>query len=214
MINDKIAKAAFATSSGEDTEIQDAGPGEYFALHVDKVLPPALPTLDQARPLLTQAYEAEQIRNAFRARAEELEAQIRSGKPIEAVAQSVGGHATKIAGMQLIKAQQYQSMGREFLTAAFSAKTGDAFAAGAPGGAFIGHVDHVAPGDPNAVAAVTNAVRGRLGQDYLRDMLDTVKLASMRATGARWNRNVALKALGIDPATLGGGQTKASGKAK
>jgi peptidyl-prolyl cis-trans isomerase D len=214
LINDKIAKAAFATSAGEDTDIEDAGPGEYFALHVDKVLPPALPPLDQARPQLTQAYQTEQIRSAFRARAEQLEAEIRGGKSIDAVAQSIGAHTTKIAGMQLIKAQQYQSLGREFLAAAFGVKAGDAFAAGAPGGAFIGHVDHVAPGDPTAVATVTNAVRGRLGQDYLRDMLDTAKVASMQATGARWNRNVALKSLGIDPATLAGAKLKTSGKAK
>jgi peptidyl-prolyl cis-trans isomerase D len=214
LINDKIAKAAFATSAGEDTDIEDAGPGEYFALHVDKVNPPALPPLDEARPQLTQAYQINQIRDAFRARAEQLEAQIRSGQPIEAVAQSVGAHVTKIAGMQMIKAQQYQSLGREFLAGAFGVKAGDAFAAGAPGGAFIGHVDRAAPGDPSAVATVTNAVRGRLGQDYLRDMLDTVKLASMRTTGAHWNRNQALKSLGIDPATLAGAQTKAPGKAK
>lgn len=214
LINEKIAKAAFATSAGEDTDVEDAGPGEYFALHVDKVAPPALPPLDQARPQLTQAYELEQIRDAFRARVEQLEAQIRSGKPIDAVAQGVGSHVVKVAGMQMIKAQQYQSLGREFLAAAFSVKPGDTFAAGAPGGAYVGQVTHAAPGDPTTVAAVTNAVRGRLGQDYLRDVFDTVKLASMRETRAHWNRNVALKAIGIDPATITGVQGKASGKAQ
>jgi peptidyl-prolyl cis-trans isomerase D len=214
LVNDKIAKAAFATTAGEDTDIEDAGPGEYFALHVDKVLPPALLSLDQDKAQLTQAYEVDQIREAFRARVEQLEAQIRSGKSIDAVAQTVGGHVVKVPAMQMIKAQQYQSMGREFLVAAFSVKPGEPFAAGAPGGAYVGQVEHAAPGDPNTVAAVTNAVRGRLGQDYLRDMLDTVKLASMRETAARWNRNVAVKALGIDPSTLGGAKAKASGKAQ
>jgi hypothetical protein len=36
----------------------------------------------------------------------------------------------------------------------------------------------------------------------------------MRETAARWNRNVAVKALGIDPSTLGGAKAKASGKAQ
>jgi peptidyl-prolyl cis-trans isomerase D len=215
IINDKIAKAAFSTNAGEDTDIEDAGPGEYFALHVDKVLPPALPPLDQAKPQLVQAYQADQLRTAFRARADQLEGEIRGGKPIDQVAQSVGSHVTKVDGMQLIKAQQYQSLGRDFLAAAFSAKAGDAFASGAPGGAFIGHIDQVAPGDPTAVATVTNAVRGRLGQDYVRDVLDATKLASMRETHARWNRNLALKAIGIDPATVtGGAKAKTSGKAQ
>ena len=213
-INDKIAKAAFATNAGEDTEIEDAGPGEYFALHVDKVIPPALPSLDQDRAQLTQAYQIDQIRGAFRARVEQLEGEIRAGKSIDTVAQTVGAHVVNAPGMQMIKAQQYQSMGREFLVAAFSVKPGDPFAAGAPGGAYVGQVVHAAPGDPATVAAVTNAVRGRLGQDYLRDMLDTVKLASMRETAARWNRNVALKSLGINPSTLAGATSKAPGKAQ
>ncbi|MBV8681704.1 MAG: peptidyl-prolyl cis-trans isomerase [Caulobacteraceae bacterium] len=214
LISDKIAKAAFSTSAGQDTDIEDAGPGEYFALHVDKVLPPALPSLDEARPQLTQAYQVEQIRDAFRAKVEQLEAQIRSGKTVDAVAQSVGGKVVKISGMQMIKAQQYQSMGREFLSAAFSVKPGDAFAAGAPGGAYVGKIESASPGNSTTVAAVTDAVRGRIGQDYLRDMLDTVKMASMRETGARWNRNVALKSIGIDPSTIAGPKGKATGKAQ
>jgi peptidyl-prolyl cis-trans isomerase D len=215
LINDKIAKAAFSTSAGQDTDIEDAGPGEYFALHVDKVVPPALPSLDESRAQLTQAYEVEQVRDAFRARVEQLVGQIRGGKTIDQVAQSLGAHVVKVSGMQMIKAQQYQSMGREFLAASFSVKPGDAFAAGAPGGAYVGQVTHAAPGDPNAVAAVTNAIRGRLGQDYLTDMLDTVKLQAMRQTRARWNRNMALKSLGVDPATLAAGTPgKAPGKAQ
>jgi peptidyl-prolyl cis-trans isomerase D len=214
LITDKIAKAAFATNGGEDTDVEDAGPGEYFALHVDKVVAPALPSLDEARPQLTQAYQLEQIRNAFRTKADQLVAQIRGGKSMDAVAQSVGSHVVKIPGMQMIKAQQYQSMGREFVGAAFSVKPGDAFAAGAPGGAYIGKVESAAPGNPATVAVVTDVVRGRLGQDYLRDLLDTVKLASMRQTGARWNRNVALKSIGIDPKTVAGTTVKTSGKAQ
>ena len=35
-------------------------------------------------------------------------------------------------------------------SASFSVKPGDALAAGAPGGAYVGQVTHAAPGDPNA----------------------------------------------------------------
>jgi peptidyl-prolyl cis-trans isomerase D len=213
LINDKIAKAAFAESAGADTEIEDAGPGEYFALHVDKVLPPTLPTLDEDRAQLTQRYQLDQLRDAFRAKAEALEAEIRTGKPIDAVAQSVGAHVVKISGMQLVNARQYQALGREFLAAAFGVKVGEPFAAGAPGGAFIGRVDSAAPGDPTAVATVTNVIRGSLGQDYLRDLLDATRQAAMRETRATWNRPLALKALEVDPATVGAAKAPAGGKA-
>ena len=52
----QILKSAFARAQGEDGDLEDAGPGEYFAIHVDKVIAPSLPPLDEKRPLLTQAY--------------------------------------------------------------------------------------------------------------------------------------------------------------
>jgi peptidyl-prolyl cis-trans isomerase D len=213
LINDKIAKAAFGAAAGEDTEIEDAGPGEYFALHVDKVLPPSLPPLDQDRAQLVQRYQIDQIRDAFRAKAEQLSAEVRSGKPLDAVAQGVGAHVVKISGAQLIKAQQYQSLGREFLAAAFSVKAGQPFLAGAPGGAFVGKVDAVTPADPNATAQVINAIRGRMSQDYLRDLLDTVKQASLRQIRATWNRKLALQAINVDPSTVMTSKGSSGGKA-
>jgi peptidyl-prolyl cis-trans isomerase D len=213
-INDKIAKAAFGASAGEDTDIQEAGPSDYFALHVDKVIPPALPPVDQARAQLTQAYLSDQVRDAFHARAEQLEARLRSGASIDQVAQSVGAKVVKLSGMQLIKAQQYQSLGRDFLAAAFGVKAGDAFAAGAPGGADIGHVDTVTPGDATAVATVTNAIRGRVARDYVQDILDAAKLASERTMKVAVNRNLGLKAVGIDPATVAAAPGQPGGKAK
>ncbi len=213
-INDKIAKAAFATAAGQSTEIEDAGPGDYFALRVDKVIPAALPPPDQIRAQLTAAYQTEQVRDAFRARAEQLEASIRGGAPIEQVAKGVGANVVKISGMQLIKAQLYQALGREFLAAAFGVKAGDAFAAGAPGGAFIGHVDAVSPGDATAVASVTNAIRGRIGQDYVKDLLEASRLASEHAVKVNVNRKLALQSLGVDPATVAPAPPSPGAKAK
>jgi hypothetical protein len=130
------------------------------------------------------------------------------------VAQSVGAKVTTISGMQLIKAQQYQSLGRDFLATAFGAKAGDPFAAGGPGGAFIGRVNSVTPGDATTVASVTNAIRGRVARDYVQDLLDAAKLASERAVKVAINRNLGLKAVGIDPATVAPAPGQPGGKAK
>jgi peptidyl-prolyl cis-trans isomerase D len=214
LLNEKITKAAFSVGAGEDTDIADAGPGDYFALHVDRVAPPSLPPLDQARPKLTQAYMADVVRTAFRARAEGLQKDIRAGKSIDAVAASVGAHVVRLNDIQLIKAQQYQNLGREFLNAVFTVKAGDTFAVGAPGGAFVAKLDRVAPGDPTLTAAVANAVRGKLSQDYLRDLMDTSKRAAEKEVAVKSNLKLARQTLGVDDQTTSGEPPKAAGKAQ
>jgi len=215
LLNGQIAKAAFSINAGEDTDIADAGPGDYFALHVDRVTPPSLPPLDQARPKLTQAYMADVVRSAFRARAEALEKDIRGGKPIDAAAASVGAHVVRLSDIQLIKAQQYQNLGRDFLNAVFTVKAGETFAVGAPGGAFVAKLDSVRPGDPILTAAVTNAVRGKLSQDYLRDLMDTSKRGAEKAVAVKVNLKLARQTLGVDAdQTTPRAPAKASGKAQ
>jgi peptidyl-prolyl cis-trans isomerase D len=215
LLNDQIIKAAFSVGAGEDTDIADAGPGDYFALHVDRVTRPSLSSLDQVRPKLTQAYMAEIVRTAFRARAEALEKDIRAGKPIDAVAASVGGHVVRLSDIQLIKAQQYQNLGRDFLNAVFTVKAGETFAVGAPGGAFVAKLDSVRPGDPTLTAAVTNAVRGKLSQDYLRDLMDTSKRAAEKEVAVKVNLKLARQTLGVDADQAPpGAPTKAAGKAQ
>jgi peptidyl-prolyl cis-trans isomerase D len=210
-ISDKIAKAVFALRAGEDSDIQDAGPGEYYAFKVDKVIPPSVPPLDEIRPLLTQAYMREQLTNALRAKADSLIAQIKQGKSMDAVAATVGATVTHQQGLQLIKAQQYQALGREFLSQVFGQKPGALFAAGAPNGVFIARLDAIRPGDPTQTAQFLAAVQPRVSQDYLRDLIATTKAAAEKAVKVNANLPLARKALGIDVATLGKTGTKGAG---
>ncbi len=210
-LNDKIVKAAFAAVAGETTDITDAGPGAYFALHVDKVTPPSLPTVADDRANLTRLYMTTKMRDAFRQKAESLEAEIRSGKSVDAVAASVGAHAQHLTHMQLLKASAYQAQGRDFVGAAFAAKAGETFASNAPGGAFVGKVEATRPGDLTQTAAVTNLVRGRIGQDYITEVVDALRQAAEREVAVRTNIKVARQALGVDP-NLGAPGTVATGK--
>jgi peptidyl-prolyl cis-trans isomerase D len=210
-INDKIAKAAFALHAGEDSDIQDAGPGEYYAFKVDKVIAPSVPALDEIRPQLTQAYIHEQLGAALRAKADALITQIKQGKSMDEVAVSVGSTVTHQQGLQLVKAQQYQALGREFLTQVFGQKPGALFGAGGPNGVFIARLDAIRPGDPVETARFLRAIEPRVSQDYLRDLITTAKVAAEKAVRVNVNVKLAHQALGIDPATLGKAGTKGAG---
>jgi hypothetical protein len=129
-------------------------------------------------------------------------AQIRGGKAMEEVAASVGAHVVRQSGMQLIRAEQYKALGREFLTTIFAQKPGEVFASGAPDGVFIAKLDAVRPGDVATTAQFLEAIRTRASQDYLRDLLNAAKVAAQKAVKVSINIDLARQTMGVDPATI------------
>jgi peptidyl-prolyl cis-trans isomerase D len=214
LVNDKIAKSAFAMRAGEDSDVQDAGSGEYFALHIDKVIAPALPALNEIRAPLTQALQRQQLIAALRAKADSLMAEIRAGKSMEVVAASIGSHVVSQPGMQLVKAQDYKALGREFLTQVFAQKPGEVFAASSADGAYIAHLDAIRPGDVTQTAQVLENVRQRASQDYLQDLLTTTKAAAEKLIGVNINLNLARQTVGVDPASVAGPVKKGATKSQ
>jgi peptidyl-prolyl cis-trans isomerase D len=214
LITDKIAKSAFGMRAGEDSEIQDAGPGEYYALRLEKVVAPSLPAIDEVRGPLTQAYVRDQLIQALRAKAESLMADLRHGKSMDEIAKSVGAQVVRQQGLQVIKAQQYQALGREFLSAIFSQKPNEVFAAGAPNGVFIARLDAIRPADVQTTARFLETVRQRASQDYLRDLANSAKVATQRAVKVNVNLNLARQTMGVDPTTLASSGSKSDGGAK
>lgn len=198
----QILKSAFAHAQGEDGDLEDAGAGEYFAVHVDRVIPPSLPPLEEKRTLLTQAFTREQVLKALRARADSLVQQIHKGASLDQVAAQVGASVAHQVGMQRIQAKQYQALGGEFLQALFTGKPGDVFVAGADTGLSIAHIDAIRPGDLAATARATQSLAPRLSQDYMQDIMTALKQAARREVKASINVTLAEQALGVDPAAL------------
>jgi len=210
----QVLKSAFARAQGEDGDLEDAGAGEYFAVHVDRVLPPALPPLEEKRALLTQAYEREQVVKALRAHAEALIAQIKKGATLDQAAAQVGSHVTHQAGMQRIQAQQYKALGDEFLQGVFTAKPGDVFAAGAENGLNIIRIDAIRPGDTMATAHAIQTIAPRLTQDYVEEVMQSVRRGARGEVRVTINTALARQTLGVDPSVLKGDDAKTAPKAK
>ncbi len=210
-LDPKIVKSAFSHAANEDSDLEDAGQGEYFALHVDRVNPPALPPLADKRALLAQAWTHEQLVTALKAKADAAVAQVHKGQSLEQAAAAAGVRVEKLAGLQRVKAQQYKQLGGEVLQAAFGSKVGDVVAAGAPDGIAVVRVDAARPADPQALAQATAAVRTRLTSDYLNDISAEVKDASRRLVRTSVNRPLACRSLGVDPSLCTPGAASAGG---
>jgi peptidyl-prolyl cis-trans isomerase D len=210
----QILKSAFALAQGEDGDLEDAGAGEYFAVHVDRVLAPSLPPLDEKRALLTQAYMREQVIKALKAHGDALIAQIHKGATMDQAAAQVGAHVTQRAGMQRIQAQQYKALGGEFLQGVFTGKPGDVFMAGANDGISIVRLDAIRPGDPTATARAMQTIAPKLSQEYFQDIMASLKTGARREIRVSINSTLAQQALGIDPSVLKGEDGKPVPRAK
>lgn len=215
LLSDKILKTAFAMPAGQDGDLEDAGSGEYYAVRVERVLPPALPSLTDKRPELAHAYMSEQLVTALKAKAKDLTAQAKKNGNLDAAAAQVGAQVIRLTGMQRLKAQQYQTLGREFLEGVFAAKTGDVFAAGGQAGVYIVRLDAARPGDTQQTAQLAAAVRGRASQAYADDILSAMQNAARQDLKPTLNVNLARQTLGVDPNLMSkGGLKPGSVKAK
>jgi peptidyl-prolyl cis-trans isomerase D len=198
LLNDKILKAAFAAPVGQEGDLEDAGSGEYFAVKVEKALPPALPSLADKRDQLAKAYVQVTLITELKAKAAELIALSKKTGNLTQAAAEVHAQVQTQKGLTRLTARQFQAMGRDFLENVFSAKPGAVFAAGGAQGVYIGRIDQVRPGDPQQMAQLTAMVRSRSSQGDAEDLLTAFQTASLAKLKATKNPALARQTLGVE----------------
>jgi peptidyl-prolyl cis-trans isomerase D len=217
MLSQKLLANAFQLPQGGDSDVeQDADKGEYFAVHVDQVIAPSMPSLDEPgiRQLMTQAYMQQAIVGALQKKGADAQAALKKGQSFEAVAATYGAKVAHQVGLQRANAQQYQAaFGQDFLAATFGEKTGQLFVVGSDPlkGMVVGRLDAVRPADPKQVAQVLELVRQRGSQAYLEGLQEATRQAAVRMINPRSNLALARNAMGVDPA-MAARFDKAAGK--
>jgi peptidyl-prolyl cis-trans isomerase D len=202
LLNDRILKAAFAAPAAQEGDLEDAGSGEYFAVKVDKVLPPALPSLAEKRDQLTRTYITTTLLAELKTKANDLVALAKKTGNLGQAASQVGAQVATERDMTRLKAQQYAPFGREFLENVFGAKPGLVFAAGGPKGIVIARIDQVKAGDPQQTAQFTAAIRSRASQAYAEDLMNSFESAALAKLKATKNLTLARQTIGVDPNSL------------
>ncbi len=212
MLSPKLLASAFQLAQGGDSDVEpDADPnqpgqkGEYFAVHVDQVLPPNLPSIDEPgiRPLLTQVYMQQTVVGALQKKGDDAQSALKKGGTFESVAASFGATVAHQVGLQRAQAQQYQqTYGQPFLAATFDGKQGQVFAIGSDPlkGLVILRVDTIKPADPKQVAQVLELVRQRASAAYLEGLQDAARQAAVKMIKPRSDLTLARNAMGVDPA--------------
>jgi peptidyl-prolyl cis-trans isomerase D len=199
----EVLKAAFDLPAGGESELIEAGKGEYFAVRVERVIPSAMPPLAEIREPLAQQWMITRLLERMKAKADALGARVKKGETMEAVAASAGSNVQRVPNISRENARQFQGLGRDLLMATFAAKPGEPFSARAPQGGFlVAKVEAVHPGSVAQTAQITEAMRGQTSQGLLRDIAGSAQEAARTQLKTKVNLDLARQAIGVDTSAL------------
>lgn len=215
-VSAKLLETAFALASGAESEIQEAGEGEYFAVRVDRVIPASLPPLAEVRPQLTQAWLMRELVKRMQTRADELAERVRKGESMEAVAASAGSRVVRSVSLDRSNAGSNQTLSREILIAAFGAKSGEVFTArGNQFEILVGKLEAIRPPSGPNLARITEGARQQMGMGLFREFGESAQRGARDLVKVKTHEDQARLALGLEPvATSADKDGKAAEKAK
>jgi peptidyl-prolyl cis-trans isomerase D len=200
VLSQKALKDAFALPAGGESEVKDEGGGEYYTIHVDKVLPPAMPQLAEVRAEVLKAYIEHETEDRLQAKADALVAQINKGTTLEAAASSVGAHVQQIGGISREKLENNRGLGPMLAQRILAAKKGETIAAAsAQGGVIVAHIDAVLPAPPGEAARTAAAGQAPLAKQLYQDAMRLAQQAAQNKVKPKTDLNRARLAIGLSP---------------
>jgi peptidyl-prolyl cis-trans isomerase D len=198
-LSQKLVETAFGLPAGGESEVVEAGNGEYFAVRADKVIPPAMPPLASIKPQLTQAWMMRQLVQALQAKAEVLAARVNKGESLEAVGASAGVKLVHATGIDRQSGEQNPLMSPEILGNAFGRKPGEVFTARGRNAIVVGKVVAIRAGDPATLARMTEQARPQMTQTIFREIGDSAEAYARQKVKVAVDYNRARAAIGLAP---------------
>ncbi|QYF87936.1 peptidylprolyl isomerase [Brevundimonas sp. PAMC22021] len=198
----QIFETAWGLSKGGESDVVDAGQGQYFAVRVDDVRPAALPTLNEVRaPLTTEWLRRENLKR-ITARANELAGRVRAGEDIAAVARSANATLTVRTGV-VRNPETTQALGQGLIQGLFGQGKGQVFVQPASETAVaVGRVDEVRAASPAIAGPLAEQVRPRITSELVQAMVEGSLTAGAASSKAKNDPAAARRALGLsDQAT-------------
>jgi peptidyl-prolyl cis-trans isomerase D len=196
----QVLSTAWSLTKGGESEMVDAGQGQYFVLRVEEVRPAAMPALAEVRAPLAEQWTLRENNRRLISKAEELAGRIRGGEDIVVVARSVNATVTTRTGLQQNQSTQ-EEVGQGVMRGVYGQGRGQTFSAPASQTAYVvGRVDQIHAPTAVLAAPIAEQVRPRMTQDWVTAVGDVAVQAGANDTKARFDVTLALQALGQDPA--------------
>ena len=199
-LSQRLVETAWALPAGGESEVEDAGNGEYFAVRVEKIVPPAVPPFAEIRAMLAQAWTQEELLKAMQARADSLAARLTKGETLEAVAAAAGASVTHLAGLDRQSVQQHTELSQDMLGKVFTSRPGEAFTAkNSHFGLVVGKLDAVRTGDPVTLARAAEQIGPQMTTAFYRELGESAHIAARQRVKVTIDTNLAREAIGLEP---------------
>ena len=193
----QILQNAYSLSKGGESDVIDAGQGQYFVLRLDDITPAALPDLADIREPLAQQWTQRENARRLSNKAEELAARVRGGEDIAAVATSAGATLNVRTGVKQDQEAQ-TALGEGVLRGLFGQGRGQIFTGPSAADAYVvGRVDAVRAAVPAESAPIAEQIRPRMTQELVAGVGEHLVAAAARMIKATNDPARALEALGL-----------------
>jgi peptidyl-prolyl cis-trans isomerase D len=209
----QVLSSIASLAKGGESDVIDAGQGQYFAVRLDDITPAALPTLADVREPLAQQWVLRENAKRLAAKAEELAGRVRAGEDIGAVAASAGATLISREGVQRSQ-EAVTELGQGALQGLFGQARGQVFSQPNGNEAFVvGRVDQIRAPSAAIAAPLAEQARPRVTQDMFDGLIQTAFNAAAAKVKAKNDPARALEAIGVEaaanPAGAGGGASGA-----
>ena len=195
----KLIQTAFAMALNGDSDTTQAVPGEYYAIHLDKITPPTKLTVDEVRkPVTAQLIVQDQLKR-LTAKADDVTARLKKGETIAAVAASSGASVGR--GVDVTRDAAGKSYSDEFLGRVYQAKVGDVISGrDVRLGYVVGKLTGVGTPPPAEMAIATAQSRQGAKQALIEDLLTRTRASARELIKPKVDAKKARAALGGDQA--------------
>jgi len=208
----KILEAGFGLAPGGESDVTDAGGGDYYAVRVERIIPAAVPPMAEIKADLTKAYIARKTQERLTQRADALAERARKGEALSAIAASTGAKLQTATGLNRFRAAQDQAMaqalGQDMLQHAFGAKAGEVFTAQGPGGVLVVKVDAIKPGPIDMIARAASGQDRTTAEAMFRALGEAARNEAARQLKTKTDLARAQAAIGIEPKVADGAAPK------
>ena len=199
-LTQKLMQAAWALPAGGESEVEDAGNGEFFAVRVEKIIPPALPPFEEIKPMLARAWTQRELVKAMQAKADGLAARVKKGESLAAVAASAGSSVTNVSGIDRQTIQQHTELSQDMLGKMFTSRPGDVFTAqNSHLGFVVGKLESIHSGDETTLARAAETIRPQMSATFDRELGESAHIAARQKVKVTIDANRAREAIGLDP---------------
>jgi len=213
-LSPKLLETAFDLAQGADSELVQDEQGEYFVVHVNRVIPPALPSVEDVRGPLTQSFIARDYERRLKALADQLADRIRKGEALDAVAASIGARTGALTDLNRMNAQRdVPTLGGEAVGAILGAKLNEVVVAPGPGGMIVAKVGALRNGDVQTLAGMTNQARDQITNALVQEYQERVVQGARDAVDVKLYPENARRAIGVDPEEAAAAKGQNTGKA-